>query len=144
MRSALSVVAALGVCVGSALAGCGKDSTAPSDPSILAESDVNVGSNGGAGHVYFTVDSIGTSGLEVRITLKATSTSVVGVIATMQPYGYLVSPSGAEGYTPPLETAQNGQNTADLTLTELGRYELTVFDGSGAGGTVHVKVQKVT
>jgi hypothetical protein len=143
MRSVVGIIAALGVCVTGALAACSKGTDPVSaDPSILVEKDVNVGSNGGAAYVTFT----GTSGVVIRITLTATSSSLLSIANTtgMQPYGALESPSGASEYTPHLINVQSGHNTSDVSLTESGRYTFTIFDGSGAGGTIHVKIQKIS
>jgi hypothetical protein len=135
-RAALLAVCALGT-----ITACGGDSTSPNtDATILIEQDVTVAANGGVVEVKFNA----TAGQKIRITLTASSNTVGGTVAGLQPYGFLTAPSGADGYNPPLETAQNRTNQVDLTLTETGQYKLAVFDGSGAGANVHVKVQIIS
>jgi hypothetical protein len=70
----------------------------------------------------------------IRITLTASNTS-------MQPYGYLDYPGGGGDYVPPLQTAQNGTNSIELTLDQIGTYQFLVLDGANIGGTVHVKIE---
>jgi hypothetical protein len=123
-------------------AACGDDEAtdpASNDPSMLADQQVTVGANGGGVNVSFDA----TGGQRVRITLVAEANTIQGVLVAAEPYAGLTTPSGADAYHPPLETAANNQNTEDVTLAESGRYTLTVFDGSNAGRRVRVTVQKL-
>ncbi len=100
-------------------------------PKILVNQVVNVPGGGGGGEVSFYA----TSGQTIRITLTAAQTS-------MLPYGHLETPDGSgEDYLPPLETASNGSNTIQVTLTQTVTYRLVIFDGSNEGGNVTVRVE---
>ena len=103
--------------------------TACSNPSVLVDQSVTVAAGGGGADVTFK----GTNGQKIGITLTASS-------ASMEPYGFLVSPDGSGQYTPSLDRATNGSNTIQLVLTATGEYKLTVFDGSNQGGKVSVRV----
>lgn len=98
---------------------------------ILADQDVTVPPDGGfSPEIPIFVDKEQT----IRITLTASNTS-------MQPYGYLDYPGGGGDYYPPLQTAQNGTNSIEVTLDQIGTYQFLVLDGANIGGTVHVKIE---
>jgi hypothetical protein len=100
---------------------------------VLVEQDVTVPGGGGGFDVSFS----GNNGQRIRITLRASNTS-------MQPYGFLVNPDDTGEYTPLNDTAQNGENMSEVTLNQTGTYVLTIFDGSNIGGAVHVRVEVIT
>lgn len=94
------------------------------------EKSVTVAVNGGGAEVAFEAHR----GQKLRITMRAQSNA-------MEPYGSLESSSGSN-YRPPNETAQNGRNTWEGTMTDDGRHVLTVFDGTNQGGTVTVSIEE--
>lgn len=98
-------------------------------PGTLANQVVFIGPGGGWASISFQ----GSSGQRVRITLTASNTAV-------RPYEYLENPDGTGSYTPPMNTAHNGVNSAEVNLTQTGLYVLTIFDGSNLGGNVTVLV----
>jgi len=97
--------------------------------SALVDQAVTVPGGGGNAEVSFN----GTNGQRIQIDLTASN-------ADMQPYGSLQYPDGTSVYNPPINTAANGANKAEITLNQSGGYTLTVFDGSNQGGTVSVKI----
>lgn len=142
MKDALRIAVVLVTCflVGVSLSGCGGGddngnggggTNQPPVSVILAETDVTVGPTGGFANVSFTA----SNGNTVRITLEATIPSTI-------PYGYVQPPSGDGLYCPTQATAQNGVNVGELVITRTGSHTLTVYDGSNAGGTVHVEVER--
>lgn len=115
--------------------GCGT-ATAPAPsalPGTLVEQTATVPGGGGGANVAFH----GESGWRIRITLTATTKN-------MTPYGFLESQAGSGQYQPPQETENHGQNSVELTLAQTGDYTLTVFDGMNQGGTVAVKVERLS
>ncbi len=117
------------------LFGCnGGSSSSPTFPMVLIEQSVTVAAGGGGADVVFS----GSNGQIIRITMKAATNS-------MEPYGYLTNPDGATGeYYPPLGSAQNGQSSAEVTLTQTGSYNLTVYDGSNQGGIIVVTIERLS
>jgi hypothetical protein len=101
-------------------------------PGTLANQVVSIGPGGGWAGIAFR----GTSGQRVRITLTASN-------PIMRPYDYLENPDGTGSYTPPANTAHNGVNSVEVSLTQTGLYVLTVFDGSNLGGNVTVLVEVI-
>ncbi|MFA4874922.1 MAG: hypothetical protein WC956_01470 [bacterium] len=101
-----------------------------SSPKIILEKGVSVAGGGGGAELSFNA----TKGQKIRISLKASSSS-------MEPYGFLER-SGAGGgeYRPPLENSKGGENEAEVFISKGGRYSLTIFDGSNAGGNVRVVI----
>lgn len=134
MKKTFVVLIALSFCVmlSVLLSDCktGSNDTLVAQGPILAEDDVTILPGGGGSEVPIFADS----GLTIRITMTASDNS-------MQPYGYLEYPGGSGEYHPSQDTAQNGTNTAVVTLPQAGFYQLIVFDGTSTGGTVHVKVE---
>ncbi len=113
------------------VAGCGgdDDGTTGGGMSLVYDAGVSVGGGGGSATIFFQ----GKSGKLVRITLTSS--------ASMQPYGFIEPPGGNASYTPPLDTARNGSNTGEVTLSgSSGQVSYTVFDGNNAGGAVQVQI----
>jgi hypothetical protein len=119
------------ISVGVSLAFLGGCHRAPSNPSAVLDRTVSVGPGGGHGDVTFEA----TRGQKVRITLT-------GSKKTMEPYGNLEPPDGSGEYFPPNGGSKDGVNTGVITLSQTGRFTLTVFDGSNGGGSVHVVIQR--
>ena len=135
-QARLAVVLGVCVMVAAGLLGCGGTSTSPEKPTfpaVLAEKTLTVAGGGGGANVTFA----GSSGWNIRITLTAAPN-------TMMPYGFLECQSGTGTYRPPEESAKNGQNSDVVTLAQTGTYTLTVFDGENKGGTVSVKVERLS
>ena len=135
-QARLIVVLSVCVMVAMGLLGCGGKNTSPAKPSfpvLLVEKTVTVAGGGGGANVTFD----GSSGWSIRITLTATQ-------STMMPYGYLECQVGTGTYRPPEESAKNGQNSDVVTLAQTGTYTLTIFDGENKGGTVSVKVERLS
>ena len=127
-RKLILVLAMASLSLALAALACGARNAAPSG--VLADKVVTVGPGGGSVDLYFTAQA----GQRLRITFKCDDPG-------MQPYGYLKYPNGDEQYTPPLEKAQNGQNSADLDVKQGGEYQLSVMDGANKGGPVQVRVE---
>lgn len=114
--------------------GCGGGDNGTTTPTaggltLIYDASVSVASGGGAATIFFQ----GQSGKRVRITLTSA--------AAMLPYGFIEPPGGNADYTPPLETAAPGSNTAEITLTGTsGQVSFTVFDGNNVGGSVRVQI----
>jgi len=123
------------------LFGCGGGgSSSPTFPMVLVDTSGPVGSQGGAFEVRFSANN----GWQIRITLRDSSVSPNASTIPMEPYGYITNPDGTGDYYLPNGAAQNGQNSAELTLTQTGTYTLTVFDGTNQGGTVSVKIERLS
>ncbi len=97
---------------------------------LVLDQVVSVAGGGGFAQVVFNA----TSGQRIRITLT-------GVPNNMEPYGNLEYPDGNNVQVPPINTAVNGTNMADVTLNPTGEYRLDVFDGANAGGNVTVRIE---
>ncbi len=111
--------------------GGNKSPAASGTPEILADQDVTVPPGGGfSPEIPIFVDKEQT----IRIILTASN-------ANIQPYGYLDYPGGGGDYYPPLQTAQNGTNSIEVTLDQIGTYQFLVLDGANIGGAVHVKIE---
>ncbi len=106
----------------------GVQGPAPSEGTLI-DKTVTVSGNGGSAEVSFNA----SSGQKIQILLSTSNSS-------MQPYGYLQYPDGTSMYNPPINTAKNGTNQAEVVLNQAGQYTLTLFDGSNQGGTVSVKI----
>ena len=96
---------------------------------VLVNQTVTVPGGGGNAEVSFTA----SNGGRIQIVLTASN-------AGMQPYGNLQYPDGTSRYSPPIDTAANGANQAEIPLNQSGQFTLTVFDGSNQGGSVFVKI----
>ncbi len=107
--------------------GCRSGSTG--EPKTLLDKTVSVGAGGGYAEVTFEA----LKGQKVKIELKALSSN-------MEPYGHLKRPDGREEYRPAIETAKDATNGSEFVADKKGRYNLTLFDGSNAGGSVQVRV----
>jgi len=94
---------------------------------VLLDKTVSVGAEGGSAEVSFKA----VKRQKIKIELKAESSN-------MEPYGFLHKPDGKEEYRPAAETAKDAKNESEFTAARTGRYNLTVFDGSNAGGKVSV------
>jgi hypothetical protein len=97
---------------------------------VLVNQVVSVAGGGGFAQVQFNA----TSGQRIRITLT-------GAPNTMEPYGNLEYPDGNNAELPPNGAAVNGKNVIDVTLNVTGGYNLDVFDGANAGGSVTVRIE---
>jgi hypothetical protein len=124
------------------LSGCGDDgdNNVITFPMTLVDRNVMVAGGGG----FFDVPFSAGSGQQIRIILTAISVSQQISPSSMAPYSYLAYPDGTGVYYPPVETAQNGQNFGELTLNQTGSYRLTIFDGSNLGGTINVKIERLS
>lgn len=117
------------VCIMMVAANCHGGDVAPS-PTVLFDKTVVVSGGGGATEVFFDAKK----GQRIKISLRASSPS-------MEPYGNIEKPGGGGGeYQPPLESAREARNEAQIVVARGGRYGLTVFDGSNEGGSVHVTI----
>lgn len=126
IRFSLGIIVAAGLIL-AALPSLAAETTSP--PKILVEKTVTVGGNGGSAEVFFTA----TKGQRIAISLAAPS--------SVEPYGFLEKAGAGNGeYKPALENAKAGKNAAELTISRAGKYSLTVFDGSNAGGEVRVLI----
>jgi hypothetical protein len=96
---------------------------------VLLDKTVSVGAEGGSAEVSFKA----VKGQKIKIELTAESSN-------MEPYGFLHKPDGKEEYRPIAETAKDAKNESEFIAARNGRYNLTVFDGSNAGGKVQVHV----
>ena len=135
-QARLLMVLALEAMVGLGLFGCGNQSRTPAKtafPVVLVERTVTVAAGGGGANVTFS----GNSGWSIRIALKAGKITAV-------PYGFLECQGGTGAYQPPQQTASNGQNSVVVTPTQSGTFTLTLFDGENQGGTVTVKVERLS
>lgn len=103
----------------------------PSVP-VLVSRTVKIPGGGGGTDVVFEAAYI----QKIRIELTAPN-------ATIQPYGSLEFPDGKSVYSPPLNTAVNGSNQAEIAINQNGQFTLTVFDGSNQGGTVSLTISVV-
>jgi len=99
---------------------------------VLVLTKVNVPAGGGSAEAMFQ----GIAGQTVEISLTGRSTSAI-------PQASLVGPDGSSTNTPPASSAADGFNTAQVSLPDSGTYRLVVFDDSGLGGAVTVRVQLV-
>ena len=111
-------------------AGCG---WAYNHSDVLVLTSVNVPAGGGSAEVMFE----GLAGERVQI-------SLAGELTTMQPYGSLLGPDGSQTTTPPIAGATNGFNSAQVTISQTGTYQLNVLDNSKRGGAVTVRVELTT
>lgn len=107
--------------------GCG---WAYNDSSVLVLTQVNVPTGGGSAEVMFQ----GLAGQQIQI-------SLTGHLTTMQPYGNLIGPDGAETAAPAVSGVSNGFNTTTVSIPAAGTYRLAVFDGTGTGGAVTVRIE---
>ncbi len=101
-------------------------------PKVVVEKTVSVGAEGGNAQVTFTA----TKGQRLHIALKASS--------SMEPYGFLERAGSSNGeYRPANERAKKGMNEDDVTISTSGKYSLSLFDGSNAGGTIKVTITEL-
>lgn len=126
LRFSLGIIVAAGLMF-STLHSWGAETTSP--PKVLVEKTVTVGSDGGSAEVTFAA----AKGQKIAISLKASP--------SMEPYGFLEKAGAGDGkYKPALENARAGKNEAEVTIARAGKYSLTIFDGSNAGGDVRVLI----
>ena len=106
----------------------GAQGPAPSNP-VLLDQTATIPGGGGSVEVSFKA----SSGQRIQVSLSASNSA-------MQPYASLQYPDGTSTYNPPINTAANGANQAEIAINQTGQYTLTLFDSSNQGGSVSVKV----
>ena len=103
--------------------------TQESSNPVLLDQTATIPGGGGSAEVSFKA----SSGQRVQISLSASNSA-------MQPYASLQYPDGTSTYNPPISTAVNGANQAEIAINQTGQYTLTLFDSSNQGGSVSVQV----
>jgi hypothetical protein len=61
----------------------------------------------------------------------------------VQPNIFLQNPDGTPVDIPPIDLLSNGENVVEIWLDQTGPYRLSVFDASGQGGEISVKITVV-
>ena len=101
--------------------------------SVNVHIDTQVTVPAGGGKDQITLD--GVKGQTLNITLTAADTTLV-------PYGYMENPDSTGSYVPDENTAKDGKNSGQVTLTQDGTHTLQILDAMNQGGVVTVIVEE--